>query len=500
MTVPVFISYHGTDVEIARALRTSLLRLSGAFDVFLDRDSIAQGANYEQLIRDKIRDAEWFVIVCTGLPRRSDMEWSYFEAGQFRATLKDTLAAEADKRMVCIFDDEPPSILSKFQGVQVSTKQRGGKTIDMLLRAGENIQLDDSAIFNLLEQMIRNAPGQPLRDLTAASTREMLREESHKLITLFLAAGGGTLVKETSLQPRISFELPAGASLSPQTVVRGYEGSLNLLFGILSKSEEIEETTWADVIKSCCTANGGKPAWLSDIEVAAAEIMEDRAPPNSANKCLLENVIYRVITARYQVYKDHRRVIYIVFLPESRQPFDLTRRSSTLLSSMILSIRFREQLIPMAKPLGAQPSAEMLQNFYRLLLAIEMEALQFGLVIESKIPDEESPLAAAFTNNRDRNIIRDRINEWVPDRSMIEKIFVDEPLDLKVPGDVAKGAAVIAGILEKIAHVNASFIEMIAEELLAQIKAGDKDRPKGRPKKVKARPPKKPAKKAAGKR
>ncbi len=494
MTVPVFISYHGTDVEIARALRTSLLRLSAEFDVFLDRDSIAQGANYEQLIANKIRDAEWFVIVCTGLPRRAEMEWSYFEAGQFRATLKDTLAAEADKRMVCIFDDEPPSILSKFQGVHVSAKQRGGKPIDLKLDPEKNIQIDDTAIFSLLEQMIRNSPGEPLRELAAASTEEMLREESRKLITLFLASGSQTITEEKSLQPRISFELLADTKLSPQTAVKGYDASLRLLFGI-----ESEETTWADIVQTCCTANGGKPAWLSDIELAAAEIMKDRTPPNIANKCLLEKTIYRVITARYQVYKDHRRVIYIVFLPVSGQPFDLTRRSSTLLSSLILSIRFREQLIPMAKPMREQPSADLLQNFYRLLLAIEMEARQFGLVVESAVPDDESPLAAVFTDAKKRKIVGDRIRDWAPDRAAIEKMFVHKPLNFQMPEEAAKGAAVIAGILEKTAGVNSEFIEMIAEELLVQIKAGDKDRPAGSPDKGKARP-KKPAKKAAGKR
>jgi len=227
--------------------------------------------------------------------------------------------------------------------------------------------------------------------------------------------------------------------------------------------------------------------------------MKGRTPPNIANKCLLEKTIYRVITARYQVYKDDRRVIYIVFLPVSSQPFDLTRRSSTLLSSLILSIRFREQLIPMAKPLREQSSADTLQDFYRLLLAIEMEARQFGLVVESTIPDDESPLAAAFTDAKNRKIIGDRIRDWAPDRAAIEKMFVDKPLNFQIPEEVAKGAAVIAGILEKTAGVNSEFIEMIAEELLDQIKAGDKDRPVGRPNKGKAGP-KTPAKKAAGKR
>jgi hypothetical protein len=495
MTVPVFISYHGTDFAIARELRTSLLRLSDDFDVFLDRDSIARGSEYKQVIANKIKEAEWFLIVCTGFPRRdADMMWSFYEAGQFRATLRDNLANEANKRIVCVFDSESPSILSEFQGVQVSEKQRSGQPIDMSLRPGQNIQLDDSAIYNFLEQMLANSPEKPLRDVGTPSAREMLREESHKLITQFVAAGSHMIVEEKSLQPRISFELSADTTLSPQTVIKSYDASLRQLFGI-----ESEETTWSEIIQTCCTSNGGKPAWLSDIEVAAAEIMKDRTPDNTANKCLLERTIYRVITARYQVYKDRRRVIYIVFLPVSSQPFDLTRRSSTLLSSLILSIRFREQLIPMAKSLREHPSADLLRNFYRLLLAIEMEARQFGLVVESTIPDDESPLAAAFTDAKNRKIVGDRIRDWAPDRAAIEKMFVEKPLNFQMPDEVARGADAIAEILERTAGTNSEFIEMIAEELLLRIKAGEEDRSADRSDKGKARP-KTPAKKAAGKR
>jgi len=247
MTVPVFISYHGTDFAIARELRTSLLRLSDDFDVFLDRDTIARGAEYKRVIAAKIKEAEWFVIVCTGFPRRdADMMWSFYEAGQFQATLRDSLANEANKRIVCVFDSEPPSILSEFQGVQVSEKQRSGQPIDMSLRPGQNIQLDDSAIYNFLEQMITNSPDQPLRAVGTTSAREMLREESHKLITQFLAAGSHVIVEEKSLQPRISFELLADTKLSPQTAVKSYDASLRQLFGI-----ESEETTWADIVQTC---------------------------------------------------------------------------------------------------------------------------------------------------------------------------------------------------------------------------------------------------------
>jgi hypothetical protein len=157
------------------------------------------------------------------------------------------------------------------------------------------------------------------------------------------------------------------------------------------------------------------------------------------------------------------------------QPFDLKRRSSTLLSSLILSIRFREQLIPMARMLELEPAATLpalLQKFYRLLVAIEMEARQFGLVVDSTIPDEEAPLAAVIGDNSKKAIIQNSINNWTIDRQSIERMFVEEPANLQSAGVAERYAKQIAGMLRKVTKVNANFIEITAEELLAQVANG----------------------------
>jgi hypothetical protein len=473
MQVPVFISYHGADIVLAKELSTTLEKLSGDFSVFFDRTSISPSENFQVRIAQEIKKAEWFLIVCTGFPRRdADMLWSFYEAGQFRATLKDILVPEANKRIVCVFDSEPPDFLSEFQGVKVWGYQRTGPKIDMSTTlAKNNIQLDDSAIFNLLEKMLINAPGKPLRDVKAPAAKEMLREESQKLIRLFEAARPDDKIDEKSLQPRISFELPLDGKMTINTQVRGYEKSLRDLFSI-----DAETTTWESLIKACCTPNGGKPAWLSDIEMAVNTVMAGNWPANTGNKCILRNAIYRVYAARYEIYKDGRRVIYIGFLPVTTRQFDLTRRSSTLLSSLILSIRFREQLIPMAKSLKDEPTAtvgELLRNFYRLLVAIEIEARQFGLVVDSDVPDE-SPVSAVFTDKRKKKIIEDSIRKWAKDRKTIEALFVDKPVNLDSTEEARKCVTKIVGILNKITKVNADFIELLAEELLIQFKQGRK--------------------------
>lgn len=473
MGVPVFISYHGKDIALASELNTSLGKLSEDFEIFFDKESIRASEDYEIRIAEAIRTAEWFLIICTGFPRRdADMMWSFFEAGQFRATLKQSLVSHANKRIACLFDSEPPSILSKFQGVKVCGLQPIGPKSEMLSKLGkDNPQLEETPIYKLLEQMLENVPDQALRDVTAKSTKLLLREESHKLIELFEAAGSTNVIFERSLQPRISFELAPATELAGSTPVKGYDQSLRNLFGI-----ETEETTWARLVGKCCKTNGAKPAWLTDVELAANKIMRDEAPDYLTNKCVLGDKIYRVHPARYEIFKNGHRAIYVVFLPTSSRPFDLTKRSSTLLSSLILSIRFREQIIPLATSLAHTPPealGEALQAFYRLLVSIEIEARQFGLVVDSPIPGEETPLAAVFTDNKKKKFIRESIGTWTADRELIEKIFVDDPVDLSSPAVAEKCSQQIIAMLDNIRDINSRFIELIAEEQLLQLKHSD---------------------------
>ena len=216
--------------------------------------------------------------------------------------------------------------------------------------------------------------------------------------------------------------------------------------------------------------------------LAAADILADRTPANHGNKCILENVIYRVIVARYEVYKDSRRAIYVVFLPVSTQPFDLTKSSSTLLSSLILSMRFREQIIPMATVLKeAKNSPErlggLLQEFYRLLVAVEMEARQFGLALDSDIPGDEAPLTMVVKNRQRRRIIQTSIDDWAADRLRIEGMFVARPINFHSGEQAQQCAQQIVDILEGINDINATFIELITTELLARIRERDRGLP-----------------------
>ena len=294
--VPVFISYHGADYTLAKQIKTSLKRLSDDFDVFLDRESNQLGGDYEEKIAKEIARAEWFLIVCTGLPRRdADMLESFYEAGQFRATLPQRLTGEeADKRIVTLFDTAPPAMLARFQGVRVDGHQLNRSSINMDdPPANENTQFDNTAIFRLLKDMLDNKGGTPLRDTNSDDINGLIREESKKIITSF-ENSTSVYLRETTLQPRIAYELQLGGSLTDDTEVRGFDGSLRNLFSI-----DPETTTWRSIVSICSRKNGSKPVWLSAVEASAKVIGAGEVPDLLSQKCFLKGVVYRVFTSRF---------------------------------------------------------------------------------------------------------------------------------------------------------------------------------------------------------
>lgn len=463
--VPVFVSYHGSDSAIAMALKESLMSVSeGGFDVFVDKYAIEAGDRYEERIAEAIERAQWFLIVYAGFPKKNvDMMWSFFEAGQFRATLPKELLPQSSKRIVCLFDQAPPAILSSFQGIQVDDQRRSRtEKINMaMLSPRENKDLDDTAIFNLLVQMLDNHPSHPVRNTKELGVQRDIREQSFRIISTFLAAGANEVIKDEPLQPRLSYELNLKGSLSDVTVVRGYDKSLDRLFSIST-----DETSWGEIVGVCCSGGKPKPVWMSDLEAAAVKIGDRKTPDLPASKCVLKDEVYRVYTSRYEIYKSEKRVVYVSFLPAVGKTFDLRRDSATLLSSLILSVRFRERLIPMCEALGqsADPAATMV-DFYRSLLAIEIEAQQFGLTLDTD-SGRDAPLASVVRDPDNRKIVEAGIDQWLRFRREIDGMFIADRADRNPLADARR----LAQILTAIEPTNTRFIKAITEELLAEVR------------------------------
>jgi hypothetical protein len=176
--------------------------------------------------------------------------------------------------------------------------------------------------------------------------------------------------------PRIRYELKQGEILTDATRVWGDKESLNELFSIAA-----DETTWGEIQSSWLEADQPKPVWVEDIETAASAISNEppRTPTTSTSKFILNGRVYRVFTSGYQIFKDKRRCIYISLLKSIARPFDLKTTTGRLLSALILSVRFRERLIPMHVQLDQNDAnyEEIIFDFYHHLQAVEIEALQY---------------------------------------------------------------------------------------------------------------------------
>jgi hypothetical protein len=461
-SVPVFISYHEADYAIAHKMRSCLGALSAKFNVFLDKTSIGPGDDYRKVISEELKKAQWFLIICTGFPRSdSDMAWPFFEAGQFSATLPDNLIVHASKRMVCLYDIAPPSILAPLLGVKVTSKQKGGAQIDLASEpVADNAQFDDTFIFDLFYAMLENAPLDALRDVAEDSVKESIRAQCREMIKVFDSAVPTSPVEDKPLQPRISYEIkPGQLHLENDTVVTGYNDSLDILFSIAKP-----ETTWGKIIEACCNTDDAKPLWIVEAEAASALISKDMTPPGSTAKGYLKGQVYRAFTARYEVFKDRRKTVYVVFLPSASKTFDLKHGMGLILSALILCVRFRDQLIPLADDLSDPDNDKclLLNLFYQRLRAAEIEALQFGLRGDHESLPSETPLLTVIEDAERRRKMRQLMSNWRKHRKEIGVIFADTS-DLHTNTDLY--AAKIINILKETKESNAYFISALIAEL-----------------------------------
>jgi hypothetical protein len=463
--VPVFISYHGPDFDVAKEIAGSLEILTNkskkSFDVFVDKISIDPGDDFRSAIKDALARAHWFLIVCTGFPRPdADMAWSFFEAGQFLATLPAELKEEASRRIVCLYDNEIPSILSPLEGVKVSARQKSGAKIDLDMEpVRENSQYDETFIYDLFKNMLNNRPLVQIRDVDEDSVKEDIREQCHKIINLF--ASKTYPVDDRPLQPRIWYELPLSGNISNETKIHGDNDSLNTLFSVSTA-----ETTWGTILGLIMKPGEPKPLWAQDVETAALSLARDVNPETSSAKGVLKSRVYNVFTARYQVFNNRSKCVYVGFLESVARPFDLKRSSGMLLSALILGVRFRERLIPMRGQFAANANfEEILLSFYRELQAVEIESLQYGLNADVSNP-EDYPILNVIRDDARRTAVEKGLKQWSKDRTEITNMFVS-------PAELSKNARVygdrLSKILQETVAINSEFIQVMTDELKDQI-------------------------------
>jgi hypothetical protein len=256
-------------------------------------------------------------------------------------------------------------------------------------------------------------------------------------------------------------------SLTAETKILSYDSSLKTIFGITGT-----ETTWGDIRQQFEVSSGRYQLWLSEIEKATEQVSLDRDPDQPTGLCTAsDGKFYRVLFARYEPYKSRARMCYIAFVPRRPRAFDVRQRTSTLLSTLILAIRFRQRILPSVARINAVSGNKRLNEitkFERELREVETEADEFGLVHHDDL-DDEVPLLRDMREGEAKVFVADCIQSWVKARSRIaaltERLYFSGPESVSAES-LTEASNVIIEELGKVNLVNGRFIEIITEELL----------------------------------
>jgi hypothetical protein len=144
-------------------------------------------------------------------------------------------------------------------------------------------------------------------------------------------------------------------------------------------------------------------------------------------------------------------------------------KTSLLLSGLILSVRFRQRILPIIAELkGLDPAASpktimpLLLNFLKELTTIETEGLELG--VSGPENDHDEPvLLHAFREGVVKESLRAKIIAWTNARKFIFKQIAGAQTNDVSPSDAA---SFLLNCFADIHETNSLFIQRISEELL----------------------------------
>lgn len=473
--VGVFVSYNHAEANVANALVETLTALSSDLDVFIDHSGLEGGDDYEEKISESIRRSQWFVIIYSGGRKPGkDMSWCFYEAGQFRAKLEASNEIRAIRDRICyLYDGERPSQLSRYQGTFVSHTDRTKVPLNFVTESDDAISYENTELFDFLSLILTASRSNALRDLEDPVVRKLMRTGVRKITLAFWQNRKDDIIDEQVFQPRISFEIPpsgaaAVAGLTAETQVASEYRALQDIFAIAGSS-----ASWTDIKTKSVKRidNGMIPLWINDLEAAAVDIGRGDVPRQTDFLCFgNDQKYYRPVIARYEAYRSGVKKCYVAFIPSRDRRFNLSFRTSLILSALILSIRFRQRVLPLAEDLkkieGAPEArkAELLLKIQNEIVMVEAEAMEFGLS-PPRDEHDEPPLLSSFRDGPEKDFLREEIIKWSATRMSIFRSIGDARDPAKVSSWSEAAIAVISGFAD-LYQINGRFIDLLCNELL----------------------------------
>jgi hypothetical protein len=414
----IFISYPSEDEAIARTVHTALRSIVAERRIFFGAVSLRGADEYESVLAEQIEKTELFILIYCGSARLKDMSWCFYEAGQFRAQLQRSVgttgaSAELSRRLTYLYDGVRPPVLSRFQGVPVNA---------IKVTANHDDEVEDTQLFRFcLDIMKQFAPD---RDASDSHNRRMLKNEVRNIASAF-ASNVPAPEREKALLPRLRFELRAGngrATFDDGTQVHDdVDGNaLNDIFGIVDK-----KTSWGAIKEKAAAKYGFLPPALGDVEIAIQKLARGDSPNQTQGLVLANNMLFRPILSRYTKYGNGDLTCHLGFVPTRQKGFELGAKSSVLLIGIIFTMRFRQKIFPLIRPienLATNPPAESpIDRFRKQLLDIETEVAEYGL--QSAHETDEDPLLVEFLEGPAKDYLRHQVELWRYSRRKMGQYF-----------------------------------------------------------------------------
>ena len=213
------------------------------------------------------------------------------------------------------------------------------------------------------------------------------------------------------------------------------------------------------------------PLWINDLEAAARDVALGKIPKQTDFLCLgNDDKFYRPVIARNVNFRSKAKRCYVAFIPSRDRRFNVSFRTSLLLSALILSIRFRQRVLPLvddiekAQNIPEKKKAELLHKLQQEIVLIEAEAEEFGMS-PPKDEHDDPVILNGFRDGPEKELLRQQITTWTTTRMSIFNRIRDAQSPTK-DTTWSDAAGVVISAFAGMKAINSSFIDKLCNELL----------------------------------
>jgi TIR domain len=343
--INVFISHAGEDIDLARALQSSIESVCGPdnVDVFLDYDKISFGSEIPEVIKDALGRSSFFIGVATH-NLRNQFSWCGLELGYFFAAGKNV------QEIWYLYHDEIQDVFKPYLGAQIVALEEKHKTT----LPGPLKQVPDSPMYRLLIQIgVRasklNFPEDPIKFFE--SLRTAAEAGAISITDAYVEQLRRNAKQARYPQSRLKVTIPIG--LNPKTLptlikkatVSIYPKAAFYLKIPSSTDESPAEIQWdsfSDRMRSLC----GGPHLSSIIyEIIDAFLPSQFDAKNDYLVQVPDNHSFRVILVRYEMFGDGQSE-FVFNMIETLVPLQGGDPRTTLITSaIVMATQFRSLFI-----------------------------------------------------------------------------------------------------------------------------------------------------------